>query len=873
MKKITLIDGNSLMFRAFYATYYTGKMMQTSQGLYTNAIFGFVNMINSLLEKKDIDYVFVAFDAGKQTFRHQEYKEYKGTRTKLPEELKVQIPYVKEYLDVLEIKYYESLDYEADDLIATMANLCKDEFDQINIVSGDKDLLQLVDDKITVHLTKSGVKDLDENNVANFKEKNNIYPYQVTDYKGLIGDSSDNLPGIRGIGPKTAVQLLTDYQDLDDIYLNIEDVKGRTKTLLEEGKDAAYKTKYLATLVKDAYIPYKIEELNYQNYEHPKLYRFYKEMEFNSLMKKSDQGELAENLDLEIVEDVNYDFSKLDKEITISLETFYQNYYNNQILGLAIKDKKHQLFVSKDVLLKNKSLHEILSNNETKVNLFDYKKTYVVLKQRGIILKNVTFDLLLGAYLINPSYSNDDIQVVAKNFLETNIPHYDTIYKENKKYQIPSLDIYSQYAATKNDLINKLKQPILEELKANELEELFKIEIELSEVLGDMEICGLLIDPEKLKEIGKEFEIEANKYQEEVFMYAGERFNLNSYKVLGEILFEKLKLPVYKKTKTGYSTNSEVLEKLAYRYPIAQAILEYRSYNKLITTYVNGLLEVKDEENFLHPVYKQALTTTGRLSSVEPNIQNIPIRTEIGQAIRKVFISRFEDGLILSADYSQIELRVLASLSKDPKMIEFYNQGLDIHKATAASIYGIDYNMVQPGQRRDAKTINFGIIYGMSAWGLSEALNINPKAAGDYIERYFEIFHGAKEFLDNQVTSAREKGYTKTLLNRRRYIDNINSPNINLRNFGERTAMNAPIQGTAADIIKLAMNKVKAKMIEANLESLLIAQVHDELVFDVKRDELDILKGIIKEEMENVIKLNVPLVIDINYGKNWYETK
>jgi DNA polymerase-1 len=388
-----------------------------------------------------------------------------------------------------------------------------------------------------------------------------------------------------------------------------------------------------------------------------------------------------------------------------------------------------------------------------------------------------------------------------------------------------------------------------------------------------MEICGLLIDPLKLTEIGEEFEVEANKYQDEVFMYAGEKFNLNSYKVLGEILFEKLKLPAYKKTKTGYSTNSEVLEKLAYRYPIAKAILEYRSYNKLITTYVNGLLEVKDENNYLHPIYKQALTTTGRLSSIEPNIQNIPIRTETGQTIRKVFVSRFKDGLILSADYSQIELRVLASLSEDAKMIEFYNQGLDIHRATAASIYGIDYNMINPSQRRDAKTINFGIIYGMSAWGLSEALNINPKDASDYIERYFEIFKGAKEFLDYQVAIAREKGYTKTLLNRRRYIDNINSPNINLRNFGERTAMNAPIQGTAADIIKLAMNKVKAKMVEAKLESLLIAQVHDELVFDVKPNELEVLKDIVKTEMENAIKLNVPLVIDINYGKNWYETK
>ena len=873
MKKITLIDGNSLMFRAFYATYYTGKMMQTSQGLYTNAIYGFVNMINSLLEKKDINYVFVAFDAGKQTFRHQEYKEYKGTRTKLPEELKVQIPYIKEYLDVLEIKHFESLEYEADDLIATMANLCKDKFDEIHIVSGDKDLLQLVDDKITVHLTKSGVKELDENNISNFKEKNNIYPNQVTDYKGLIGDSSDNLPGIRGIGPKTAIQLLTDYKDLEDIYLNIEEVKGRTKTLLEGGKEEAYKTKYLATLVKDAYIPYEIEDLNYQNYDHPKLYRFYKEMEFNSLMKQSDQGELEENPNLEIIEDLNYDFSKLDKEITLSLETYYENYYNNQILGLAIKDKKHHLFVSKDVLSKNKSLHEILANEETKISLFDYKKTYVLLKKRGINLKNVTFDLLLAAYLINPSYSNDDIQVVAQNFFETSIPHYDTIYKENKKYHIPSLDIYSQYAAAKNDLINKLKKQVLAEIKENEIEDLFKIEIELSKVLGDMEICGLLIDPLKLKEIGEEFEVEASKYQDEVFMYAGEKFNLNSYKVLGEILFEKLKLPVYKKTKTGYSTNSEVLEKLAYRYPIAKAILEYRSYNKLITTYVNGLLEVKDENNYLHPVYKQALTTTGRLSSIEPNIQNIPIRTETGQTIRKVFVSRFKDGLILSADYSQIELRVLASLSEDPKMIEFYNQGLDIHRATAASIYGIDYNMINSSQRRDAKTINFGIIYGMSAWGLSEALNINPKDASDYIERYFEIFKGAKEFLDNQVANAREKGYTKTLLNRRRYIDNINSPNINLRNFGERTAMNAPIQGTAADIIKLAMNKVKAKMVEAKLESLLIAQVHDELVFDVKPNELEVLKDIVKTEMENVIKLNVPLVIEINYGKNWYETK
>jgi DNA polymerase-1 len=873
MKKITLVDGNSLMFRAYYATAYTGNLMQNSQGLFTNAIFGFVNMMNSLIESKDIEYLFVAFDAGKETFRHKEYTEYKGTRSKLPEELRMQIPYVKEYLDTLGIKRFEAIYYEADDLIASVARKTFDEFDEINIVTGDKDLLQLVNEKTRVFLTKSGVKDLDENNINNFFNKHDITPIQVPDYKGLVGDPSDNLPGINGVGDKTAKKLLNKYTTIEGIYENIHDLKGKLKEKIIEGQEIANTCKRLATLRYDAEIPYKTSELYFDYLNNSKLIELYKKLEFNSLLKKVDVVKVDYEENIKIVEDSTYEFSNLDSKFSVCVEYFKKSYDSDSILGLGIYSIGENYFVEMNVVKNNRFLKNILESDKYTKLTFDYKFLYVVLKKIGINIKGIVFDLLLSAYLINPQYANEDIKIVSENFMSAFLPFQDSVYKVEKKKKIPKKEKYAQYAVNKAKVVFDLEEVIINKLKKDDIYSLYEEELALSEVLGDMEINGLLIDDVKLLEVGKGFEKEAKRLTEDIYKLAGEEFNVNSFKQTGEILFEKLQLPHGRKTKTGFSTGVDVLEKLAPNFKIAEDILEYRMYNKLVTTYVNGLYQLSDDNHFIHPIYKQALTLTGRLSSIDPNIQNMPIRTKTGQVIREIFVSRFIDGYILSADYSQIELRVLAHMSEDDAMIASYKEGIDIHTRTAASIYDVPLSEVDASMRRNAKTINFGIIYGMSPWGLSESLNISVDSATKYINKYFATFSKAKKFLDQQIEDCKAKGYTITIFNRRRYIDEINSSNNQVKNFGERTAMNAPIQGSAADIIKIAMNKIDKRMKTEKVKSVMISQVHDELLFDVVSDEIEIMKKIVKEEMENAVSLKVPLIADVKVGKNWFEAK
>ncbi|MDD2681953.1 MAG: DNA polymerase I [Bacilli bacterium] len=873
MKKITLVDGNSLMFRAYYATAYTGNLMQNSQGLFTNAIFGFVNMMNSLIESKDIEYLFVAFDAGKETFRHKEYTEYKGTRSKLPEELRMQIPYVKEYLDTLGIKRFEAIYYEADDLIASVARKTFDEFDEINIVTGDKDLLQLVNEKTRVFLTKSGVKDLDENNINNFFNKHDITPIQVPDYKGLVGDPSDNLPGINGVGDKTAKKLLNKYTTIEGIYENIHDLKGKLKEKIIEGQEIANTCKRLATLRYDAEIPYKTSELYFDYLNNSKLIELYKKLEFNSLLKKVDVVKVDYEENIKIVGDSTYEFSNLDSKFSVCVEYFKKSYDSDSILGLGIYSIGENYFVEMNVVKNNRFLKNILESDKYTKLTFDYKFLYVVLKKIGINIKGIVFDLLLSAYLINPQYANEDIKIVSENFMSAFLPFQDSVYKVEKKKKIPKKEKYAQYAVNKAKVVFDLEEVIINKLKKDDNYSLYEEELALSEVLGDMEINGLLIDDVKLLEVGKGFEKEAKRLTEDIYKLAGEEFNVNSFKQTGEILFEKLQLPHGRKTKTGFSTGVDVLEKLAPNFKIAEDILEYRMYNKLVTTYVNGLYQLSDDNHFIHPIYKQALTLTGRLSSIDPNIQNMPIRTKTGQVIREIFVSRFIDGYILSADYSQIELRVLAHMSEDDAMIASYKEGIDIHTRTAASIYDVPLSEVDASMRRNAKTINFGIIYGMSPWGLSESLNISVDSATKYINKYFATFSKAKKFLDQQIEDCKAKGYTITIFNRRRYIDEINSSNNQVKNFGERTAMNAPIQGSAADIIKIAMNKIDKRMKTEKVKSVMISQVHDELLFDVVSDEIEIMKKIVKEEMENAVSLKVPLIADVKVGKNWFEAK
>ena len=874
MKKLILIDGNSLMFRSYYATAYQGtnNLMRTKDGIYTNALFAFCNMFNKLVDKS-ITNVFVAFDAGKKTFRHQQYDDYKAGRKALPDELRMQIPLIKEYLDIIKVKRLESFDYEADDLIATCANICKDDFDEILVVSGDKDLLQLVSGNIKVALTKKGVGELEIYTEDNFFEKMGFLPSQVIDYKGIVGDTSDNLPGVKGIGEKTALKLLSEYHTLEGILENTSKLTPKAKLLFEQERETALKCKKLATLVTDADVELTVSDTEKGVPDTNELVLFLQKMEFHSLLKKivsSKQESVSKDEAVyektEVCE--NYD---LQGTGFITLEYFGNNYYNGQFLGLSVICGDNKYFIDENCLC-NPNVKEYLENKNNIKIVFDYKAIYVTLKKYNIILNGVMFDMLISSYLINPSYASDDFKKVADNYCDNNIEYYDNIYGANSKMAIPSKDVYVQYGLKKCQFLKDNYQIILKLIKENNLDYLVNEEIKLSKVLGDMELQGLKIDVDRLQEIGNLLNEKAEIVKNKIYELADEEFNINSVKKLGEVLFEKLKLPHGKKNKTGFSTSSEVLEKLASKYDIAKYVLEYRAYMKLVSTYVNGLIEIQ-KDGYIHPLYKQAMTNTGRLSSVEPNIQNMPIRTEEGQVIREIFVSRFDNGKIISADYSQIELRVLAHMSQDEKMINAFKQDADFHSLTASEIYEVPVSEVTKEMRRNAKAINFGIIYGMSAWGLSEQIDVTPLEANIFINKYFSTYQKAKECLDKFIENVKEKGYSQTLFGRIRYINEIYSSNANLRNFGERTAMNSPIQGTAADIIKIAMNKVHEKMEEKKLQSLMIAQIHDELVFDCKENEVEIMKELIVEAMTTAVNLLVPLELGIACGKNWFEAK
>ena len=876
MKKIILVDGNSLMFRAYYATAYAGVLMKNSKGLYTNAIYGFANMINSLVEQEH-DNMFIAFDKGSKTFRHQSFADYKATRKKLPEELAMQIPLIKQFLRILKITQYETDEYEADDLIATLAKDAYNHFDQIQVITGDKDLLQLVNDKTIVSLTKKGIQELDDYTIDNFFEKMGIKPSQIPDYKGLVGDSSDNLPGIKGIGDKTAIKLLTTYPTLEEIIENVDSITGRTAALIKEYQEMGLQCKRLATLQQDVTVEFHLTDTKKEEYDLDELKQFYMDMDFNSFLTKLDKKKQAKKeqkqIEYKFVTEAKDIQDMISKDSIVILETFGKNYYNTDFLGLAIVNDVGNFFVPKEVILQSKELISFLEDYQFHKKTYDAKKLQVALESHGIKVAGINFDLMLAAYIINPTFGDEDIKKATQHLYESSIPFEENIYGANTKAKIPSSEIYSHYAVEKALLVKETYDIFYSELeKMNGTKLLFDLEIPLASVLGKMETVGLKVDETALEDIGIDLSGQLTTVESIIFELAGEEFNVNSVKQLGNILFEKLKLPHGKKNKTGYSTNVDVLENLASDYEIAKRILEYRTLNKLITTYVNGLKEVITE-GYIHPLYKQALTVTGRLSSTEPNIQNMPIRTEIGQVIRKVFVSRFADGQIMAADYSQIELRILAHLANEHEMIDAFRKGVDFHTQTAGTLYDVPLEEVTSSMRRVAKAINFGIIYGMSAWGLSENLKISALEANIFINKYFDRYKNVKKYLDEIVEKAKQDGYTKTIFNRRRYIPELANKNINIREFGKRTAMNAPIQGSAADIIKKAMIEVDTKMREYHMESIMIAQVHDELIFDVKPHEKEKLKEIVVNAMESAVHLSVPLSVDVGFGKDWFEAK
>lgn len=844
MEKIILVDGNNLLFRSYYATAYTGNFMKNSKGFPTNALFGFTNMMNKIIEEEKPTYIMVAFDKGK-TFRHNKYDFYKQGRIETPNELKLQFPKAKELLNAMGIKYYEIDNYEADDIIGTFAEYCNKDPNFIGtIISSDKDLLQLISNDIDIKLLKQ--KDYLRYNEDIFSKEYGIKPINIIDLKALMGDASDNIPGVKGIGEKTALKLLQEYKTLDGIYENIDKIKGKTKEKLMIDKDNAYMSYEIATIYKEVPIDINIDELKYLG-STEKLNSLYEELEFFSFLKKEKKKE--EDINITIVDDVSK--IKIDKDCAIYLELDGTNYHNSNIIGIGIYNK--------DVAYYIKNITNLDFLNGVDVFTYDLKKLYVSLKYKNVKIPDIKNDLMIASSLLEYN-TKDDIAYLA-NQLNYNIPFYENVLKQ---------DDISKIVVSKAKFIYEIKDKLLNKIKEENMQELYnEIEIPLTYVLGDMEYDGVVVDKDILDEMGNEIKIKLEILSKDIYNLAGTSFNISSPQQLGEVLFERLNLPHGKKGKTGYSTAVDVLNKLVNKHPIIEKILEYRMLNKLYTTYVEGLINtIKNGK--IHTIYTQTLTRTGRLSSIEPNLQNIPIRTEYGRLIRKAFVPS-ENSVIVSGDYSQIELRILAHMANVPALIDAFNNDFDIHSKTASDIFKTD--VVTKEMRRIAKAVNFGIIYGISSFGLSENLNISTKEAKQFIDEYLKTYPGIKEYMDNTIKNAYECGYAKTLFNRKRIIDELKNTNYMIRQSGERMALNTPIQGTSADIIKKAMVLIHQKLKENNLKSKLIIQVHDELVFDCLKEEQEQVIKIMKDVMENVIKLKVPLKIDIEYGNNWYEAK
>jgi DNA polymerase-1 len=863
MEKIILVDGNNLLFRSYYATAYSGNFMKNSKGFPTNALYGFTNMINKIINEECPTYMIVAFDKGK-TFRHEKYEQYKDGRIEMPDELKVQFPLAKELLTHMGIKYYECDNYEADDIIGTFAKYCDEEEDFIGtIVSSDKDLLQLISHDVDIKLLKQ--KDYIRYNEKSFKEAYGIEPINIIDLKALMGDSSDNIPGVKGIGEKTALKLLHDYKTLNGVYDNLDKLTPKMREKLENDKDNAYMSYDLATIYKEVPMEISIPDIKLKNKNSDKLNEMYKELEFYSFLKKEEK-KVDNNIEVKIIE--NTSEINVQKDSAYYLEILGTNYHSSKILGMAIYNEDNSFYIPFEILEKK---HDFLDKLKY---TYDYKKNYVALKKHNINILNTNFDTMIAGYLLEYNIK-EDISYLANSF-NYNIPFYDEMYLKNKSkslYEEEDIKKTAKAALLKAKFIYETKNIFEEKLKEEKLLDLFEeIEMPLSKVLGDMEYNGVLIDQNELNKLGEEFKIKIELLEQSIYNDAGEKFNISSPKQLGEILFDKLQLPHGKKNKSGYSTSIDVLNKLLGKHPIIEKIIEYRTINKLYTTYVEGLKNAICRDGKIHTIYTQTLTRTGRLSSIEPNLQNIPIRNEYGALIRKAFIPS-ENGIIMSGDYSQIELRILSHMANIDSLKKAFYDNIDIHTKTASDIFKIPTDLVDKKMRRIAKAVNFGIIYGISSFGLSENLHIRPKEAKEFIDSYLQTYPGVKQYMDDTIKKAYEDGYVRTLFNRKRTIGELQNKNYMIRQSGERIALNTPIQGTSADIIKKAMIEIAKKLEQEKMQTKMIIQVHDELVFDVPNNEKEKIEKIIKDIMENVCELSVPLNVEIAYGKNWREAK
>ena len=858
MEKVVLVDGNNLLFRSYYATAYTGNIMRNRDGFPTNGLYGFVNMINKIVAEENPKYMMVAFDIGK-TFRHEKYKDYKGGRRETPEDLKVQFPIAKKILTAMGIKYLECEGYEADDIIGTISSWCdKDPEYEALIVSSDKDLLQLISDETVVKLLKP--KDYIMMDEATFIQTYGFEPIKMIDLKALMGDASDNIPGVKGIGEKTAIKLLTQYGSLDGIYENIDNIKGSTHEKLVTGNEDAYYSKELVTIYREVPLNITWDDLLYGNENTNELIQLYNELNFYSLLKKASSNKKNVNTNIDnfkIIQDIS--LININRDTAIYVDTTLGNYHDASINGIALYNDSMAVYIPFDVIENNINFLDVPYNFYT----YDYKKLLVVFNKYNIKIDNVIFDTMISGYLLNYDVK-DDIGYLA-NLLDFDIPSYN-------KNDILSDEKVALINITKAKFIYDSKTKLYDEMVNENVTSLFEnIEMPLAKVLANMEIQGIRVNKKILEEMGEEIKIKLELITKDIYNYAGCEFNINSSKQLGEILFDKLKLPHAKKNKIGYVTDADTLKKLI-DFPIINKILEYRALAKLYSTYIEGIISTIREDNKIHTIYTQTLTRTGRLSSIEPNLQNIPMRSEYGRLIRKAFLPE-DDSVILSADYSQIELRVFAHLSGVKDLIEAFKNNEDIHTKTAMDIFKVPSLGVTKNMRRQAKAVNFGILYGISSYGLSEDLGIPVKEAKEFINKYFETYPGVKDYMNKEIADATKDGYVKTIMNRKRIIEELNSSNYNVKSMGERMALNTPIQGSASDILKKAMVEIYDVFEKNNMKSKMLLQVHDELIFNVYNDEIDRVKKIVHDIMTNVFELSVPLEVDIETGNNWYEAK
>lgn len=867
MEELILIDGNSLLFKAFYATSYTGNYMVNRNGIPTNGVYGFARMVEKIISTNP-KYVIVAFDYGKKTFRNELLDTYKATRKETPQELVPQFALAREYLTAHNITWYEIEGYEGDDIIGTLVDFGEKNNLKVSVYTGDKDANQLISSQTTIYRTVKGVTELDIYNEQTLLDKYGLKPDQFRDFLGLMGDSSDNIPGIKGVGEKTALKLLHQYGTIEGLQEHQDEIKGKMGEKIRAGMEDALMSKKVATILRDIPIDVDLEKATYQGYDYETLKSFYEKYDMNSLIKSMTiEAAPKKELKLEIVDHM----PEITKDSAVYPSIYDTNYHRSIILGYGIYNDEQAYFISYENALKDESFLAYLKDENKKKYGYDIKSAVIGSRWNGIEINGYTFDLSLASYVLEPAIK-EELKYVCTHFDYEGVQYDEEVFGKGAKKHIPEDDILASHIVSKAKAIYELKDVVTKELKDKNQYELYEnIELPVTRILGEMEFAGTEIDLDVLKEMDTAFDETIEKLVNDIYRISGTTFNISSPKQLGQVLFEDLGLKGGKKTKTGYSTSQDVLEKIIDAHPVVPLVLEYRMLTKLSSTYLKGLQEQVFPDNKIHTIYKQTLTHTGRLSSVDPNLQNIPVRSEEGKLIRKAFVSH--NGYLVSFDYSQIELRILAHMAHVTNLIDAFNQGKDIHRHTAALVFGVKDEEVTPQMRSQAKAVNFGIIYGMSEFRLSKDIGMSISEARDFINKYFETYPEVKTYMDEVVETCKKQGYVSTLLNRKRYIPTINDKNFMVRQQAQRYAMNTPIQGTGADILKLAMIEVDKALKEKNLKSQMILQVHDELIFDVFEDELEEVMSLVKEKMENCIKMDVPLIVEGNYAKNWCELK